>query len=70
VLPAWTVTAIVEVPGGAYPSYAQGYYRRANAFYTRWDEISRDRERFTAWINEHVLQQSPAVFRAHSSRAG
>ncbi len=30
VLPSWTITAIAVVPGGAYPSYAQGYYRRAN----------------------------------------
>ena len=26
VLPHWTVGPIVEVPGGAFPSYAQGYY--------------------------------------------
>src|SRR5215469_4941352 len=26
-LPAWTITAIAVVPGGAFPSYAQGYYR-------------------------------------------
>ncbi len=43
VLPSWTLTAIAVVPGGAYPSYAQGYYRRANSFYTQWDAISRDR---------------------------
>jgi glutaconate CoA-transferase, subunit A len=70
VLPSWTVTAIAEVPGGAYPSYAQGYYRRANAFYTRWDEISRDRDRFRAWVDEHILQQRPEAFRAYSPRAG
>ncbi len=63
VLPSWTITAIAAVPGGAYPSYAQGYYRRANSFYTAWDEISRDRERFVAWINDHVLQQGPESFR-------
>ncbi|HEV2700359.1 MAG TPA: CoA-transferase [Steroidobacteraceae bacterium] len=55
VLPSWTVTAIAEVPGGAYPSYAQGYYRRANSFYTQWDEISRDRGRFRTWMDEHVM---------------
>jgi glutaconate CoA-transferase subunit A len=69
VLPSWTITAIAVVPGGAYPSYAQGYYRRANSFYTQWDAISRDREGFKAWMNEHVLQQSPEAFRAHSPRA-
>jgi glutaconate CoA-transferase subunit A len=55
VLPGWLVTGIASVPGGAYPSYAQGYYSRDNAFYLAWDEVSRDRERFAAWIRAHVL---------------
>src|SRR5690349_23600933 len=28
ILPAWTVSAVARVPGGAYPSYAHGYYKR------------------------------------------
>ena len=55
VLPAWTVDAIVEAPGGARPSYAHGYYGRDNTFYTAWDAISRDRESFLAWMGQHVL---------------
>jgi glutaconate CoA-transferase subunit A len=55
VLPAWVVTAASIVPGGAYPSYAQGYYPRDNAFYRAWDAIARDRATFTAWIERHVL---------------
>lgn len=55
VLPSWIVTAVACVPGGAYPSYAQGYYARDNAFYLAWDEIARDRDRFRGWIAEHVL---------------
>jgi glutaconate CoA-transferase, subunit A len=55
ILPAWVVTAASVVPGGAYPSYAQGYYARDNAFYLAWDEIARDRERFRAWMERHVL---------------
>ena len=54
VLPAWVVTAVACVPGGAYPSYAQGFYARDNAFYLAWDEISRDRDRFQRWMDEHV----------------
>jgi glutaconate CoA-transferase, subunit A len=69
VLPSWTVTAIAVVPGGAYPSYAQGYYRRANSFYTQWDEISRDRDRFRAWMDEQVLSRGPEAYRAYSPRA-
>jgi glutaconate CoA-transferase subunit A len=52
VLPAWVVTAVAEVPGGAKPSYAAGYYERDNASYQAWDEIGRDREGFTKWLNE------------------
>jgi glutaconate CoA-transferase subunit A len=54
VLPAWVLAAVAEVPGGAHPSYAAGYYDRDNDFYRRWDAISRDRDTFTAWIDEHV----------------
>jgi glutaconate CoA-transferase subunit A len=53
-LPSWVVGAVVEAPGGARPSYAHGYYERDNDFYVAWDEISRDRDSFTAWIDEHV----------------
>ena len=54
VLPRWAVSAVCHVPGGAYPSYAQGYYERDNRFYQAWDAISRSREAFTAWIDRHV----------------
>ncbi|MGH9103467.1 MAG: CoA transferase subunit A [Acidimicrobiales bacterium] len=61
VLPSWTVTTIAEVPGGAHPSYAAGYSTRDNDFYIAWDEISRDRESFVTWMEEHVLQSSAGV---------
>jgi glutaconate CoA-transferase, subunit A len=54
-LPAWTVTAVCECPGGAHPSYSHGYYDRDNAFYVSWDGISRDRASFLAWMQSHVL---------------
>ncbi len=56
VLPSWTVTAVAVVPGGARPSYAHGYYPRDNAFYTAWDAIARDRDRFAAWIADEVIK--------------
>jgi glutaconate CoA-transferase subunit A len=55
VLPSWVVGAVCEVKGGAFPSYAQGYYPRNNAFYKQWDNISKDRETFQSWIARHVL---------------
>jgi glutaconate CoA-transferase, subunit A len=57
VLPAWVLDAIVVVPGGTWPSYADGYSTRDNAFYADWDEISRDRDRFTEWMRANVLEQ-------------
>jgi glutaconate CoA-transferase, subunit A len=63
VLPHWLVAAVVHCPGGAYPSYAQGYYDRDNAFYQRWDEIARERESFRHWMQRHVLDV--ADHRAH-----
>lgn len=56
VLPSWIITAASIVPGGAYPSYTQGYYPRDNAFYRNWDEIARDRGEFLGWMRRHVLE--------------
>jgi glutaconate CoA-transferase subunit A len=64
VLPRWVVTAVCPVPGGAFPSYAQGYSERDNGFYLAWDGISRDREAFRAWMRRHVLDTEDfAAFR-------
>jgi glutaconate CoA-transferase subunit A len=54
VLPHFCVTGIACVPGGAWPSYAQGHYARDNGFYQAWDAISRDRAGFDAWLERHV----------------
>jgi len=61
VLPSWTVTAVAPVPGGSHPSYSMGFSTRDNAFYTRWDGISRDRESFARWMSEYVLETSDHV---------
>lgn len=67
VLPSWTVTAIAVAPGGAHPSYAHGYYSRDNSFYAAWEEISRDRDAFTGWMQRHVMEEGLEVF---AKRAG
>ncbi len=64
ILPSWTVTAIAVVPGGAFPSYAHGYYKRNNAFYLAWDAIARERDSFAAWMTENVLAKGPGDFAA------
>ena len=55
VLPHWALSAVCEVPNGAHPSYAHGYYGRDNAFCKAWDGISRERDVFVAWMKQHVL---------------
>jgi glutaconate CoA-transferase subunit A len=61
VIPSWVVDAVAEAPGGAHPSYAHGYYDRDNAFYARWNEISRDRDTFTEWMRRYVLETKDVV---------
>ena len=57
--PSWVIDAVACVPRGAHPSYAHGYYERDNKFYVAWEAISRDRDTFTAWMREHVLEGVP-----------
>ena len=54
VVPSHAVDAVVEVPRGAHPSFAQGYYDRDNAFYRAWSGISKDKQRLDAWLAEWV----------------
>lgn len=68
VLPSWAITAVSHVPGGAFPSYAHGYYPRSNAFYIGWDDIARDRDSFTAWIKENVLAVGSEDFARHAGK--
>jgi glutaconate CoA-transferase subunit A len=68
ILPHWTVSYIAEVPGGAFPSYAQGYYPRNNAFYKEWDEIARERDTFLAWMKTNVLDKGPEAFAKYARK--
>ena len=69
VLPSWAVSYVALVPGGAHPSYALGYTARDNDFYVAWDAISRDRERFSQWLADHVYAAGPAGTAAASPGA-
>jgi glutaconate CoA-transferase, subunit A len=66
VLPAWAVGYVALAPGGAHPSYALGYSVRDNDLYVAWDAISRDRDAFGRWLDEHVYAGEDTV----SERAG
>jgi glutaconate CoA-transferase subunit A len=68
VLPSWALSYVSPVPGGSHPSYAQGYSVRDNDFYVAWDEISRDRDSFLAWMAEHVLAASAVTAASQEMR--
>ncbi len=55
VLPGWVIDAVAQAPGGSRPSYSLGITKRDNDFYRFWDELSRDRDAFVAWMDDHVL---------------
>ena len=60
-IPGWVIGAVAEAPGGSRPSYSLGITDRDNDFYKFWDKMSRDRERFIAWMSENVLQNDHAT---------
>jgi glutaconate CoA-transferase subunit A len=55
VIPGWVIDWVATAPSGSTPSYSHGITDRDNDFYREWDQISRDRERFSRWMDEHVL---------------
>ena len=55
VIPGWVIDFVAEAPGGSWPSYSLGVTERDNDFYRFWDGLSRDRDAFTAWMQENVL---------------
>jgi glutaconate CoA-transferase subunit A len=55
VIPGWVIDCVARVPGGAAPSYAQGYYNRDNDAYVAWDATSRDRNRFAQWLADNDM---------------
>ena len=55
VIPGWVIDVVAAAPGGSRPSYSLGITERDNGFYREWDKVSRDRDGFTAWMQEHVL---------------
>jgi glutaconate CoA-transferase subunit A len=61
IIPGWVIDAIALAPGGAFPSYAHDLTDRDNDFYKMWDKLSRDRDAFLKWMDEHVLGREVAA---------
>lgn len=54
VIPAHRVTAVVEIPWGAYPSYVTDFYSRDDNHYGEYDKISRDPDLLEDYINKWI----------------
>ena len=54
VVPGFRVSAVCEVPLGAYPAYVEGFYGRDDAAYADWDKLARSAERLDAWLEAEV----------------
>lgn len=54
IIPSHAVSAVVEVPMGAHPSFTQGYYDRDNNFYRDWSAISGDKDKISEWMKTFI----------------
>jgi glutaconate CoA-transferase subunit A len=68
-LPSHAVSAVVECPKGAHPSFVQGYYDRDGDFYRQWNAISKEPELLQRWLKEWVydLEDHAAYVRKQGS---
>jgi glutaconate CoA-transferase subunit A len=53
--PPHRVSAVVQVPGGAYPSPVQGYYGRDHAAFGEYHAATRERDGYLRWLDEWVI---------------
>jgi glutaconate CoA-transferase subunit A len=60
IIPSNLIDAISVVPNGAWPSYASDFYERDNNQYIAWDDVSKERDRFTEWLNSEIYSKSSA----------
>jgi len=54
IVPAHRTVAVCKVPGGAHPSYVQGYYTRDDEHFILYDRISRNVNELAAYLDRHV----------------
>jgi glutaconate CoA-transferase, subunit A len=55
-LPPHRVSAVVHVPGGAYPSPVQGVYGRDHQAFGEYHQATRERDGFLRWLDEWVRE--------------
>ncbi len=54
-VPGFVVSSVVHEPFGSFPSPAQGYARRDDAFYFDYHRATRERTGFESWLRQWVL---------------
>jgi len=54
VIPGFLVNAVVECAYGAHPSPVQGYYKRDDAFFRQYHELTKTKTDSDAWLNHWV----------------
>lgn len=54
VIPGFLVNAVVECRYGAHPSPVQGYYKRDDAFFRQYHELTKTRQDSDAWLERWV----------------
>jgi glutaconate CoA-transferase subunit A len=55
-VPAHRVTAVCLAPGGAHPSYVEGYYGRDDDHFYLYDRVSRKAADLDAYLDRYVYQ--------------
>ena len=53
-IPAHRVSAVIEVPWGAHPSYVEGHYGRDDAHFYDYDKVGRDAETLNAYLKTWI----------------
>jgi len=53
-IPGFVVTSVVHEPNGSFPSPAQGFARRDDAFYFEYHQATRTSAGFASWLEKYV----------------
>jgi len=67
-LPSHRVTAVVHVPGGAYPSPVQGHYGRDHEAFSAYHQATRERDGFVNWLAQLDAQRVSIAGRVEQLR--
>jgi glutaconate CoA-transferase subunit A len=70
IVPAHRTAAVCHVPGGAHPSYVQGYYTRDDEHFVLYDRVSRNPDELSAYLDRYVRKVADREAYLHSLEPG